>query len=187
MKGHLIVLSGPSGVGKNAVEMRLRKILPSLERVVTYTTRKARPNEKNGIDYHFTTKQHLQDMIDSGEMLEWAVVHDQLYGVNRKDVERMIDEGKILLMIIDVQGAVTVKTKLDDAHLIFLEPESISQLKKHLAKRKKMTDADLKLRLANAEKEMAMRDFYDFAVVNKEGKLDETADQVAKIIKQIIS
>jgi len=184
MKGHLFILSGPSGVGKNAVEKKLRKRLPDLQRLITYTTRKPRPQEKDGVDYHFTSRQHFKDMVDKGEMLEWAVVHDQLYGNRMEDVQNLLDDRKDVLMILDVQGAVTIKEKMPEAHLIFIEPESLEQLKKHILKRRKANSTDMELRLENAKKEIAMRGFYDHAVINHEGEIKETADQIAEFIKK---
>jgi len=185
--GNLFVLSGPSGVGKNAVERRLKKLMPELKRVLTTTTREPRKNEEQGIHYNFVTKKHFQDMIDQGDFLEWAVVHDHMYGSPKSAVEKALKEGKQLLMIIDVQGAINVKQSLPEAHLIFLEPESIDQIESRLRRRPDMVESDLKLRLQTAKKELAMRDFYDYSIVNKDGQLKTTAKEVAAIIGKIMS
>lgn len=184
-KGHLIILSGPSGVGKNRVESDLRKLLPNLKRVITYTSRDKRPNEKNGVDYHFVSKGELQKMIDAEEMLEWANVYEHLYGSRKEDVQKMVDGGDLVLMIVDVQGALTIKNNLEDAHLIFIDPESIDQLKMHLAKRKNMKPEDLKVRIKNAENEIKLKDQYDHVVLNVEGRINQTSKKIVDIIKGI--
>lgn len=181
-QGTLFILSGPSGVGKNAVERQLRKLLPNLEEITTYTTRSPRPNEQNGIDYHFVTRTTFQEMIDQKAFLEWAVVHDQLYGTPKEAIEKQTDTGKDILLIIDVQGALAIKKELPETKLIFLEPESEDQLLSHLKKRKSIQKADLELRLENAKKELAMRDLYDYRVVNKEGQIKQTAQEIAEIM-----
>lgn len=187
MKGHLFILSGPSGVGKNAVEQKLKNLIPDLKRVMTTTTREPRAQEKQGVHYNFVTKDHFQQMVEEGAFLEWAVVHDHLYGSPRAEVEKSLSEGKQLLMIIDVQGAVHVKQKLPEAILLFIEPESIEQLEERIKRRSSVDATDLELRLTAAKKEMALRDFYDYTIVNKEGELDQTAKEVAGIIGKLMS
>ena len=184
-KGNLFILSGPSGVGKTAVANRLKKIIPELRRVITTTTRKPRQVEKNGRDYNFVTEDHFQKKIDEGDFLEWANVHGHRYGTPKSEVKRMLNDGNQILLIIDVQGSVQIKKTMPDAHLIFVEPESIEQLKKHLLKRPTITPEDLKLRLENAQKEIGLKDFYDFRVVSEEGKLQESAQNIADIITSI--
>ena len=186
MKGNLFILSGPSGVGKNAVEKRLRKQLPDLHRLITTTTRPQRKNERDGVDYNFVTKHHFQERIDAGDFLEWAIVHDQMYGSPKQAAHDVMEEGKNILLIIDVQGALNVKQSMPEAHLIFLEPESLDQIKRRISKRPTIDEAELKIRMKSAEKELALRDFYDYSVLNKEGKLKDTVKQVAKIIRSIV-
>lgn len=182
-RGHLIVLSGPSGVGKNAVEFKLRKLIPDLQRVVTATTRPPRPKEQDGKDYFFFSKDRFKELADQNAFIEWAVVHDQMYGALKKPVETALAEGKNLLLIVDVQGALKYKEVFEDAYLIFIAPESLDQLKQHLSKRHGSDPADLQLRLENAAKELNVKDFYDAVVINKEGKLGQTAQKVAELIK----
>lgn len=183
MKGHLFILSGPSGVGKNAVEKLLRKQLPDLHRLVTTTTRPRRSNEQDGVDYNFVTKHHFQEMIDAGAFLEWAVVHDHLYGSPKQAAHDVLEKGKNILLIIDVQGAINIKQTMPEAQLIFLEPESLEQIRQRIANRPNIDEAELEIRLKSAEKELALRDYYDYSVLNKEGKLRVTAEEVAKIIR----
>lgn len=185
MKGNLFVLSGPSGVGKNAVEQQLKKVMPELTRVLTTTTREPRKHEQQGVHYNFVTKKHFQDMIDKGAFLEWAVVHDHMYGSPKEDVQKLLQEGKQVLMIIDVQGAINVKQSMPEAHLIFLEPESLDQIEARIRRRPNLVEADVKLRLENAKKELALRDYYDYSIINKEGKLAQTAEEVAQIMREI--
>lgn len=186
MKGNLFILSGPSGVGKNAVERKLKGLVTNLHRVLTTTTREPRPQEQHGVDYNFITKQSFKALIEQDAFFEWAVVHDNFYGSLKKHVVDDLEAGKQLLMIIDVQGAIEIKKSYPEAHLLFLEPESLEQLQERIARRADMSEADLALRLENAQKELALRDFYDYSIVNKEGKLDQTASEVAQIINSTI-
>lgn len=185
-KGHLFILSGPSGVGKSTVAKELRRILPELKRIVTYTTRDPRPQEKNGIHYNFVTAQQFKNMIDEHAFLEWAVVHDKMYGTPKDSVKEHLDKGDHVLLIVDVQGGEQIKENAEDCHMIFLEPQSEEQLAKRLKKRKNIDEADFELRMMNAKKELAMRDFYDYRVINEEGDVKGTALKIADIVKEVI-
>lgn len=184
-KGHLFIISGPSGVGKTAVFERLRKRMPALGRVVTYTTREPRPGEKNGVHYHFVTQSHFKEMIEEHAFLEWAVVHTQLYGTPKQDTLDLLATGKNAVIVIDVQGAATVKKQMPDAILVFIEPDDVKHLLKHLKSRCEMNQAEMDIRLENAKKELARRDLYDFIVINREGHIDETAHEVGQIILNV--
>lgn len=186
-KGHLFILSGPSGVGKTAIQDELIARIPKFERVITFTTRKPRPGEKNGVDYHFVDDATFKKMIAGDEFLEWAKVHDHRYGTPRDRVLQKLKDGTNLLMIVDVQGAMSIRGKMPEFHLIFLQPDDPQNLIKHLDARKKITAAEKKLRLANAEKEMSYKDHYDFVVTNKEGRIKDTIKRVEKIILATIS
>ncbi len=184
-KGHLFIISGPSGVGKSVVFERLRKRMPALGRVVTHTTREPRPGEKNGIHYHFTTQRQFKEMIEDHAFLEWAVVHTQLYGTPKQDTIDLLATGKNVVIVIDVQGAASVKKQMPDAILIFIEPDDVKHLLKHLKSRREMNQTEIDIRLENAKKELAMRNFYDFIVINREGHIDETAHEVGQIIVNV--
>lgn len=184
-KGNLFIMSGPSGVGKNAVEKRLRHIMPMLEIVTTYTTRQKRPHEKAGKAYHFISKKRFKQMIKDKDFIEWAKVHKNYYGTPREDLKRALNKGGQILIIIDVQGALQIKKQLPKTHMIFLQPQSISQLRKHLKRRIGITDANMELRLKDAQKELKKKHLYSHHVTSVEGRLNNTTANVAKIIKKI--
>jgi guanylate kinase len=186
MKGNLFILSGPSGVGKNAVENQLKKLVPELKRVLTTTTREPRPYEQNGVHYNFISKEKFEQLIEDDSMFEWAQVHSNLYGSQKKDIEAGLEAGDQLLMIIDVQGAIDIKKNHQHAHLLFIEPESLDQLKERISRRPNIDEAELKVRLQSAEKELALKDSYDYSFVNKERKLRDTAKEIAQTINKII-
>jgi len=118
-RGNLFVLSGPSGVGKDAILERILKIVPNLVKSVSYTTRPKRPSEENGKNYFFVDEKKFKEMIENGEFLEWAVVHGYLYGTPKKMVEDYIKRGMDVILKIDVQGGVNVKKIYNEAKLIF--------------------------------------------------------------------
>ena len=181
------MLSGPSAVGKTTIEARLRQHMKHLGKIVTYTTRDPRPHEINAVHYHFVTKRHFQEMIEEHAFLEWAVVHTQLYGTPKKAIIDMLKAGKHIALIVDVQGAMRIKEQLPhDCHMIFISPDSLESLRKRLKQRKGGTDAELQVRLDDAQKEMAFRDQYDYVVINKEGHIEQTVAEIAKIIQNVI-
>lgn len=182
-KGHLFIISGPSGVGKTVIMDRLRKRMPSLGRIITYTTRELRPGEKNGVHYHFVDESTFRNMVAENDFLEWAQVHANHYGTPKSDTIRRMKKGEHLALIIDVQGALTIKQQMPEAVLIFIEPESIDVLEKHLRSRKGMDEADIARRLTNSRKELEKRALYDYSVINREGHIDETVRNIAKIIE----
>lgn len=179
----VFIISGPSGVGKNAIERKLRQDIPSLERIVTYTTRSKRPGDVHGAEYFFVTDEQFETMKKNDEFLEWAKVHNHYYGTPRRSVESKLKQGKDILLIIDVQGALNIKKVLPEATLIFIKPERFDFLEKHILKRKAhMSPEDKQIRLATAKQEIELAEQYDYQVINKENKLDEAVEEVKKII-----
>lgn len=185
-KGHLFILSGPSGVGKTVIQQKLLQRVENLERVITFTTRQPRPGEKNGVHYHFVDETTFQDMIRKDAFLEWAKVHDHHYGTPRDHIMDKLQAGTNLLMIVDVQGAMAIREKVPEFHLIFLQPDDPENLLKHLEARKKITEEEKELRLKNARKEMGYRKHYDFVITNKEGRIKDTLIAVEDIILSTI-
>lgn len=186
-KGHLFIISGPSGVGKNTVAEKLLQTIPQLHQATTCTTRKPRPEEIDGIDYHFLSEQTFLQRIEDVAFLEWAKVHAHHYGTPKQAVIESLERGDNVLLIIDIQGALQVKNTMPKAHMIFLEPESIDQLKKQIEKRGHMDPDKLALRLKDAETEIANKNKYDHVVMNKDGELENTVNQVIEIIESIIN
>ena len=149
--GFVYILSAPSGAGKTTVGNLLLKEIPFLERVVTATTRSPRPGEKDGVDYYFLSEEEFIAKIERQEFLEWAKVYRYYYGTPKREVERILSQGKDALLIIDVQGAFQVKRQLPNAVSIFLLPPSLEELRKRLTLR---GEKELKERLEWAKREI---------------------------------
>lgn len=178
----LIVISGPSGVGKDAVlsEMKTRGLPFSY--VTTVTTRPKRPGEQDGIDYLFVSESEFQRMIQEGELIEWAKVYGNYYGVPKKQIEEALRQGKDTILKIDVQGAATIKQILPDAIFIFLLPPSMTELVNRLTQRQGLTADELNLRLARAEDELKKLALFDYAVVSQKDKLDVAVSEILSIV-----
>lgn len=178
----LIVLSGLSGVGKDTVLAGLRKAgLPAVISI-SATTRPRRPSEKDGFDYYFVSEKKFQEMIDKDELLEWATVYGNRYGIPKAPVRQWLKEGKDVIVKIDVQGAATIKKNVPGAVLIFLCTLTLEELEKRLKKRRTESREELELRLKTAEKEMEQLGIFDYIIVNREDELEQTIADVRAII-----
>lgn len=178
------MLSGPSGVGKGAVCGILFTQLKNVVKSVSVTTRSPREGEVDGANYHFRTQQQYLEIKDKGGFLETFEIYGNYYGTPKEFVEKNINEGKGVLLEIDVQGALAVKEKMPDAILIFLAPPSIDDLKLRLKKRNSEDETSYQRRITSAETEMRHKERYDYVVVNDD--LQSAAQKVAHIIKQYI-
>ena len=178
----LVVISGPSGVGKDAVLKIMKEKRYPLHYAVTMTTRPKRDNETDGVDYHFATADDFRRLIREGGLFEWAEVYGHYYGVPRAQVNKALAEGRDVLLKVDVQGAATVKSIAPDAVLIFLLPPSYEELKRRLTMRHTESEANLDLRLSTAKKEMDSLPLFDYAAVNECDDLDKVAATVMSII-----
>ncbi|NMI00037.1 guanylate kinase [Pseudonocardia acidicola] len=178
-RGRLIVLAGPSGVGKSSVVSRLREVLPELYFSVSATTRERRPGEVDGRDYHFVSPAEFDGLIARGALLEWAEIHGGLQrsGTPREPVERELAAGRPVLVEVDLQGARAVKAAMPEALTVFLEPPSFDELARRLTGRGTESAAQLARRLDTARAEMAARDEFDVAVIN-----DELQAVVARLV-----
>jgi len=179
----LIVISGPSGVGKDSVleEMKFRGL--PFHFVITATTRAPRPDEVDGVDYFFLSQDEFARMIDEGELLEYAVVYQDYKGIPKSQVREALASGKNVIMRIDVQGAETVRKLAKDALLIFLTPQNEEELINRLKNRNTETKESLKLRIATTRQEYNKIGLFDYIVVNKEDRLKETVDLIEAIIQ----
>lgn len=178
----LVVVSGPSGAGKDSVLARMKEQPLPYHYAVTATTRPKREHESNGRDYIFVSRDEFRRMIDDDELLEWADVYGELYGVPRAQVTEAHARGEDAIVKVDVQGAATIRRLAPDALLVFIAPPTVEELERRLRSRMTESGDSLKTRLGMAEKEMADAAWFDHVVVNETGELDGTVDKVVEII-----
>jgi len=178
----LIVLSGASGAGKDAVLSRMKKLGYPLEYITTVTTRPRRAKEKNGIEYHFVSTERFQKMIARNELLEWANVYGNWYGVPYQPVKQALDRGQDVILKVDIQGAATIKKILPQAVFVFLVPPSMEELATRLKQRHTESPFDLALRMKTAGEEIKQLPLFDYAVVNKQGEIDLAVSDIEAII-----
>jgi guanylate kinase len=179
----LVVISGPSGVGKDSVLQELKGANYPFYFVITATTRPRRPAERDGVDYHFVTVGEFAEMIENNELLEHAVVYGDYKGIPKKHVREALASGKDVIMRIDVQGAATIRRLVPNAITIFLTAESEEKLVRRLQERKTEAADQLKMRIVTARGELQRIVEFDYVVINHEDALHETVDQVLSIIK----
>ena len=179
----LIVISGPSGVGKDAVLERMRQRRLPFHFVVTATSRPQRPGEVDGEDYFFVSREQFEAMIEHGELIEHALVYNQYKGIPKKQVQDALASGQDVIMRIDVQGAATVRRLYPEALLIFLTTRSEEELVGRLKSRETETPESLRLRLSTARQEFEQLGLFDYLVVNADGQLDEAVDTISAIIQ----
>ena len=173
--GKLFVMSGPSGTGKGTICKELLQNRPNMVLSVSMTTRKPREGEIDGISYFFATKEEFENNIKKDGLLEYAKVFENYYGTPRKAVMDNLEKGNDVLLEIDVQGAMQVKEKFQDAIMVFIMPPSLDELKSRIVGRGTETEESIKRRLGEALNEIHMADKYDYIVVNdmlKEAVLD---------------
>jgi guanylate kinase len=179
----LIVISGPSGVGKDTVMQRMQERGMPFHFVVTATTRPKRENETHGKDYFFVNKEEFAQMIEQNELIEYAIVYNDYKGIPKQQVREALTSGKDVVMRLDVQGAETVRKLAPEALLIFLTTQNEDELVERLKARKTETSDELALRIATARKELKRVEDFDYVIINQDYKLDETVDTVRAIIE----
>jgi guanylate kinase len=179
----LVVISGPSGVGKDATIRRMKARGYLCHFVVTATTRPQRSNESDGVDYHFVSEVDFTAMIGQGELLEHAVVYGQHKGIPKAGIRAALASGQDVVMRVDVQGAATVRRIVPQAVTIFLTAESEEALIERLRRRRTEDKAQLQRRIETARAELRRADEFRYRVVNRESALDATVDQVIAIMR----
>jgi guanylate kinase len=175
----IYVVSGPSGCGKSTLIQNLLSRLPGLQFSVSHTTRSKRPNEVDGREYYFVSREKFQEMKEAGAFLEWAVVHNEFYGTSWDEIRQKNSKGDIILDI-DVQGARQVKEKLDKAVFVFVVPPSYPELEKRLRQRKTDSPEAIALRLKAARREILESDIFDYLVIN--GEIEKALDELKSVI-----
>ena len=179
-KGLLIVLSGPSGVGKGTINKRVRELMPQIQKSISVTTRPIRPNEVNGQHYHFISQNEFDNLIKENELLEYAKVYQNYYGTPKKPVINALENGIDMIFELDIQGARLIKQAYDDCIRIFITPPSIEELHNRLNNRGTETEEVKALRLSETKKELIEAKYYDYMVINND--IEKAAKQIVAII-----
>ena len=179
----LVVVSGPSGVGKSTIVAELARRHPQVVPIVTATTRERRDGEQDKVHYHFLSPDEFQELRQRKGLLEQAMVHEHWYGTPIDQVRGILAAGRDAILTIDPQGARSVRALVPDALLIFIMPPSIEDLDQRLARRGSEDGADRALRRRNAEVEMAAAGDYDYAIVNQTDHPDDAVEQIWEIIQ----
>ncbi len=178
----LLVVSGPSGVGKDMLISLMKKQFPTFHFAVTMTTRTKRPVETDGVDYYFASPEIFTELVEKGGLLEWSQVYGNFYGVPLQQVREALARGQDTVLKVDVQGARKIKDKIPSAILVFVAPPSGEALAARLKGRKTEDPEQLKVRLETSQEEMKAMSIFDYIVVNDEGKIQETLDRITAII-----
>ncbi|CAN5594850.1 guanylate kinase [soil metagenome] len=185
-KPRMFVISGPSGVGKDAVIKLIRDVFPEIHVAVTATTRERRPGEANGVDYFFFDTHTFANHLALGEFLESATVYGQSYGVPKQSVRHALERGQDVIIKVDVQGAATIRSQVHDAIFIFVSPVSSAELLQRLRNRKTDDPDSLMRRFAEAERELHRANEFDYVVFNGQtdhGQPDVAVAQIQSIIE----
>jgi guanylate kinase len=182
-KNRIFVISAPSGTGKTTIAKKLKEKIPGLELVVSCTTRKPRPGEKNGINYHFITRKRFRTMIEKGRFAEWAEVYGNYYGTPKKEILAGLTRDRKILLTIDTQGGMNIKKKFPEATLIAVMPPSIKEQEIRIRKRRGLSEKEIQKRMAAAreEKKILIR-YYHFRLINK--NLENTIKKICSIINK---
>ena len=179
----LIVISGPSGAGKDTVVRRMQELGYPFHFVITATTRAPRAGEQHGVDYFFLSEAEFLDLIHRRELLEHALVYGEYKGIPKQQVRQALASGRDVVMRLDVQGAATVQSLVPDAVLVFLIPGSDEELVQRLHGRKTEKAAELQRRIATMREEMKRIPEFDYVVVNRDGQLDQAVEAVVAIMR----
>ncbi|MBR2671233.1 MAG: guanylate kinase [Oscillospiraceae bacterium] len=182
-KGLLVVVSGPSGSGKDTVVHSLISKHPEIRISVSFTTRGMRPHEKEGVDYYFLTMEEFNRLLANGDILEYTEYSGNYYGTPRSEVDKRLEAGETVVLVIETNGAQNIKKLFPDAMTVFLMPPSIDILKERLYNRHTETQAQVANRLRIAEKELALAPRYDYCVVNDQ--VEKCADEIFELINKV--
>ena len=180
--GHLFIISAPSGAGKTTIAKAVLKQFTDMCYSISYTTRKPRVGERDGVDYHFVSKQDFKKGINKDRWAEWAEVYGNYYGTSAEFIEKNLSSGCDILLDIDVQGTLQILKQYPDSVTIFILPPSLNALRKRLEMRGSDSQAVIEKRLENAKKEMAQKKMYRHTIVNDE--LSAAIDELCAIFNK---
>ncbi|MEX2237074.1 MAG: guanylate kinase [Dehalococcoidia bacterium] len=180
----LITITGPSAVGKDSVLKGLGDRELGLTSVVTATTRAPRDDEEHGVAYHFLSEEEFERRVQAGEFLEHALVHGDRKGVLKASVREALERGEDVVLQVDVQGADTIRQLVPDTLTVFIKPESLESLAERRQRRGSMSAEDFERREADAREELARAGEFDYVVVNRDGALEATLDEIEAIIRR---
>ena len=181
-RGHLFIISAPSGAGKTTLAKAVLQQFPDILYSISYTTRKPRANEQDGVDYHFVSKQDFKKEIIKGHWAEWAEVYGNYYGTSDEFIKKSLSSGSDILLDIDIQGTLQILKHYPDSVTIFILPPSLNALRKRLEMRGSDSKAVIEKRLVNASKEMAQKKMYRHIIVNDE--LLKAIDEICAIFNK---
>ena len=179
---YLFVVSGAAGTGKDSVVKALREAHPEIEKTVSATTRAPRPGEQEGVDYYYRTREQFQHLIDTDQVVEHNFYNGNYYGTLREEVDKRLEAGKLVVLVIDVHGAANIRRMFPGATTIFLLPPSVEELERRLRGRGTETEASILERLDTAKKELAEQEKFTLTLVNDE--VDACAEKLYGIIRQ---
>ena len=180
-RGFPLIISAPSGAGKTSICYEVLRRVDDAEYSVSVTTRDRRPNERDGVDYHFVTPEEFEEMVERGELAEWAEVHEHMYGTLKAKLSGAVERGKVVVLDIDGQGAKSLKKSYPDSVLIFIFPPSPKDLQERLSNRGTNNVRTIRKRLEGAPQEVENVDLYDYVVVNED--FEESVKSIVHIIE----
>lgn len=185
--GQLVLIIGPTAVGKTQLEAELLKRIPNSGRVISTTSRKIRPGEKDGVDYFFISRADFEEGLRKGDFIEHAEVHGNLYGASRVILESTLEQHEVILAVIDIQGAETFKRIVPTMRSLFIRPGSMAELERRLrAERKESTDEEIRTRLTTAERELSVAHTFDHVIENIDGQFEVTVRQALAYIEECL-
>lgn len=185
-KNIFVIITGPSGAGKTTVANALLRQINNSVRLITTTTREKRPGEVCGVDYDFVTKEEFLKIKDCGEFFEYAQVYDQYYGSRKTKLKELLNKYSVVLSVIDVKGAQTIKEKMPNTLTVFIAPDSINELNSRLLERGCASAEDMKKRMKKAKYEMSIAEKFDVIIKNTNGKLKKTIDKTLMCVNKHI-
>ena len=186
LNSKIFLISGPSGVGKDTIILELRKIFPDFHFVITTVTRDPREDEIEGINHFFVSEPEFLELVEKDKLIEWSRVYGNYYGVPKSQILEPSQNNKHVLLRVDVQGAKKIKESIPEVILIFIKPDSVNSVKKHLLERGQVSDEQIKIRLDTMKSEIELSNYFDYVITNIEGNIDLVVSEVKDIIDRNI-